>query len=53
MDSRSDRIYWSSLLSLNQRLSQPLVSRQVPTAPGIPPYYPHGEKLITSDVIGE
>ena len=40
------------LLSLNQRLSQPLVSRQVPTAPGIPSNYPHREKLITSDVVG-
>lgn len=47
--SRQDVL--EQLLLLNQRLSQPLVSRQVPTPPGIPSHYQHREKLITSDVV--
>ena len=39
------------LLSLNQKLAQPLVSKQMPTAPGIPLHYPNPERLVTNDVV--
>ncbi len=47
--SRHDLL--EQVLTLNQRLARPLVSRQVPTAPGIPANYPHRERLITTGIV--